>query len=120
MPRHQFGTAKPAHPRTAKPGKLDKYVIGFAFFCLLLPSEHCTGARGIKLTKLVNTLQAPAPEAKKLAYTAAELCAALSISAVTLWRLEKRGLLRAVPGVRHKIYSADTVHRFLAGKGIAA
>lgn len=56
----------------------------------------------------------------KLAYTAAELCAALSISSVTLWRLEKRGLLKAVPGIRHKLYSADSVRQFLNGKRVAA
>lgn len=40
-----------------------------------------------------------------LAYTADQVCAALQISKVTLWRLEKRGLLQPLPYLRHKRYS---------------
>jgi len=57
---------------------------------------------------------------EKLAYSTAELCAAVGISRVTAYRLEKRGLLRPVPGLRHKIYSREEVARFLSGKGVAA
>lgn len=38
------------------------------------------------------------------------------ISDVTLWRLERRGLLPSVPGIRHKLYSVAAIKRFLEGK----
>jgi hypothetical protein len=47
-----------------------------------------------------------------LAYTADQVCAALQISKVTLWRLEKRGLLRPLPQLRHKRYPTEAVRRF--------
>lgn len=55
------------------------------------------------------------PVTEKLAYNKDELCAVLGVSPVTLWRLEKRGLLRPVPGIRHKLYSRKVVEAFLAG-----
>ena len=66
----------------------------------------------------------PAPQADKpksqvparLAYTVDELATELRVSRVTLWRLEVRGLLKSVPGIRHKIYSQAEVQRFLAGE----
>lgn len=51
---------------------------------------------------------------ERLAYTKDELTKALSLSPVTLWRLEKRGLIHAVTGIRHKLYSVAEVKRFLA------
>ena len=57
---------------------------------------------------------------EKLAYSAEEIENILGISAVTRWRYEKRGLLKAVPGIRHKLYSRKEVEAFLAGKGVAA
>ena len=62
----------------------------------------------------------PASPVQKLAYNTRELAAALGICTVSLWRLEKRGLLRPVPGLRHKIYARTEVDRFLSGKGGAA
>jgi hypothetical protein len=53
---------------------------------------------------------------ERLAYTKAELCKLLHISTVTLWRLEKRGLLVPIPSIRHKIYSKVAVEAFLSGK----
>ena len=53
---------------------------------------------------------------ERLAYTKAELCELLHISTVTLWRLEKRGLLVPIPSIRHKIYSKVAVEAFLSGK----
>lgn len=52
----------------------------------------------------------------KLAFTLKELTAELSISKVTIYRLEIRGLIKPVPGIRHKLYSRVEVERFLAGK----
>jgi hypothetical protein len=53
------------------------------------------------------------PTLEKLAFTKAELCAVLGISPVTVWRLEKRGLLRSIGGLRHKLFSKTEVNRFL-------
>ena len=61
------------------------------------------------------TAQAEAPQKiERLAYTKEELCASLTLSPVTLWRLEKRGLIHSVAGIRHKLYSVTEVKRFLA------
>ncbi len=51
---------------------------------------------------------------ERLAYTKDELCISLSLSPITLWRLKKRGLIHAVAGIRHKLYSVAEVKRFLA------
>lgn len=63
--------------------------------------------------------QSAAPTAARLAYSKAELASSLGLSEITIWRLERKGLLRAVPGVRHKIYSVAAVQRFLDGRGTA-
>ena len=69
---------------------------------------------------MYNAENAPATHAEapqhieRLAYTKDELTKALSLSPVTLWRLEKRGLIHAVTGIRHKLYSVAEVKRFLA------
>ena len=54
-----------------------------------------------------------AQKIERLVYTKDELCTSLSLSPVTLWRLEKRGLIHAVAGIRHKIYSVAEVKRLL-------
>jgi hypothetical protein len=64
----------------------------------------------------VNKIQKPTPMVERLAYTKAELMVCLSLSPVTLWRLEQRGLLRSIPGVRHKIFSVAEVNRFVSGR----
>ena len=61
----------------------------------------------------------PTPVVEKLAYNTAELCSALGISPVTIWRLNRRGLLRPIYGLRHKLYAKAEVQRFLSGKGNA-
>jgi hypothetical protein len=43
-----------------------------------------------------------------------------SISSVTIWRLEKRGLLKRVPGIRRKLFTVDSVRAFIAGRTVAA
>jgi hypothetical protein len=66
------------------------------------------------------TIAAAAPESsERLAYTKAELGAKLSLSPVSIYRLEQRGLLRPIPGIRHKLFSVAEVNRFLAGGGRA-
>jgi len=56
-------------------------------------------------------LQDPA----RLAYTLKQLCAELGLSPITIYRLDARGLIKSVPGIRRKIYSRAEVERFLAG-----
>ena len=34
---------------------------------------------------------------------------------VSVWRAEKKGILRAVPGIKHKLYSRKAVEAFLEG-----
>ena len=64
---------------------------------------------------LPTTTHAEAPQhIERLAYTKYELCASLSLSPITLWRLEKRGLIHPIAGIRHKLYSVAEVKRFLA------
>lgn len=48
----------------------------------------------------------------KLLMSAREVCATLSISNTTLWRLVQRGLLKPHPGFRHKLYSVAAIRRF--------
>jgi len=49
----------------------------------------------------------------RLTYTKAELCKALNLSPVTLWRLEQKGSLVPLAGIRHKIYPVSAVEKFL-------
>ena len=69
----------------------------------------------------INALNPPPATAslttEKLAYTGSEINQVLSISSVTRWRLEKKGLLLPVAGLRHKLYSRRTLEEFLARKG---
>lgn len=50
---------------------------------------------------------------ERLAYTKKELLAYLNLSPVSLWRLERRGLIHSIAGIRHKRYSVAEVRRFL-------
>ena len=62
----------------------------------------------------------PAPQDEKplvsvrLAYTVKLLSSELGLSPASIYRLEARGLIRSLPGIRHKIYSQAEVQRFLA------
>lgn len=62
------------------------------------------------------TTTAPSHAVEKLAYSGKELQRLLGLSVVSIWRLERRGLLRAVPGIRSKLYSRKNVEAFLEGK----
>lgn len=50
----------------------------------------------------------------RLAYTKAELTKALGLSSITIYRLEQRGLLRPVQGIRRKLFAIAEVDSFLA------
>jgi predicted site-specific integrase-resolvase len=51
---------------------------------------------------------------ERIAYNKKEVCEVLGLSEVTLWRLEKRGLLKPIFGIRHKIYSVEAVKKFVS------
>jgi len=55
---------------------------------------------------------APAP-IERLAFTSEEAAQALGISLVTLWRLEKRGLLKPSRALRTPRWSRAEIMRFL-------
>ena len=65
-----------------------------------------------------NTETASSQAVEKLAYSGKELQRLLGLSVVSIWRLERRGLLRAVPGIRNKLYSRKNVEAFLEGKTV--
>lgn len=37
------------------------------------------------------------------------------LSAVTIWRLEKRGLLKRVPGIRRRLFTVKSIRDYVAG-----
>jgi len=49
------------------------------------------------------------PAVEKLAFTGPEVNEIFNISNVTRWRLEKKGLLKRVPGIGKPLYSRRTV-----------
>ena len=69
----------------------------------LPPANHSPGATA-------------ASDVVRLTYTTREACIALGIGVTTLWRLEKRGLIRSVPGIRHKLYPRANLIKFVEGK----
>lgn len=66
------------------------------------------------------TTASPGKPVERLALNKQEAAAALGISDTTLWRLEKRGKIRSVPGIRHKIYPRAELERFLSALGSAS
>ncbi len=67
-----------------------------------------------ELTKPVDALSGQStPAPLRLALTTQEACTALGICSVSLWRLEKRGLIRSVPHLRHKMWPIAELERFL-------
>lgn len=54
---------------------------------------------------------------EKLAYSADEACTVLGIGRTSLWRLERRGLIRSIPHLRHKLYPVESLKRFVNGGG---
>ena len=53
---------------------------------------------------------------ERLTYSTREACTALGVSPVTLWRLEKRGLLRPVAGLRTKLWPITELKAFVEGR----
>ncbi len=54
-----------------------------------------------------------APLLDRLAYSSKEAAQALGVSPVTLWRLEKRGLLKPSRALRTPLWSRTEIERFL-------
>jgi hypothetical protein len=52
---------------------------------------------------------------QRLCYNWSDACKALGVSRTTLWCLEKLGLIKPVPSIRHKLYSVEMLTRFVAG-----
>lgn len=55
----------------------------------------------------------PAPVVERLAFTSEEAAQALGISLVTLWRLERRKLLKPSRALRTPRWSRAEIERFL-------
>lgn len=70
-------------------------------------------------TPITHTLDS-SHRVERLAYTAAEVRASLGISNVSLYRLEQRGILVPLKYLRHRLYTVDSIKRFLSGKAGAA
>jgi excisionase family DNA binding protein len=49
-------------------------------------------------------------------YTADEVAGVLQVDYKTVLRLIKRGLLKAIPGIRHKRITEQELHRYLGIK----
>jgi len=49
----------------------------------------------------------------RLAYNLQEVAIMLGLSYMTVWRLTRRGLLRTLPALRHKIATKTELDRFL-------
>ena len=50
-------------------------------------------------------------------YTATEVACLLQVDYKTVLRLIQRGLLKAIPGIRHKRITEDEIKRFLGAGG---
>jgi len=68
----------------------------------------------MKQTELETPPVAPAVE--RLTYNATETCRALGIGRTTLWRLEKRGLIKSLPCLGKKLYPVSGLRQFASGK----
>lgn len=55
---------------------------------------------------------------ERLTLNSREACHALGVSATTLWRLEKRGLITPVPGLRTKLWPVTELNAFVGGRGV--
>ena len=73
---------------------------------------------GVRLARSDTPATPPAEPKKalpeKMTYTLKELSAELGISRATIYRLEARGLLKALPHFRRKVFARKEVERFLA------
>ena len=63
---------------------------------------------------MTSATETPAPaKIERLAFTSEEAAEALNISLVTLWRLEKRGLLKPSRALRTPRWARAEIERFL-------
>jgi len=75
------------------------------------------------LAKLIRCIAAPAAQAsasrtvaplERLTLSKEQVLLVVGIGNTTLWRLEQRGLLRPMRGLRHKLYSVAEIRRYIA------
>jgi hypothetical protein len=90
----------------------DEDVEAVAFRVVALLGERLTAATPPPLAPVAVELKGPPT---RLAYTLKQLCAELSLSPDTVYKLEACGRIKSLPGIRRKIYSRAEVERFLAG-----
>ena len=72
----------------------------------------------LKITPTVKDSSGPA--IPRLAYTMRETAAALGVNYQTIYRLNKRGLLKSSGALRTKLFSISEIERFLRQTGGAA
>jgi len=53
---------------------------------------------------------------EKMAYTREDLKEILSVSILTIYRLERKGMLPRIKGLRRPLYSRESVEAFITGK----
>lgn len=58
--------------------------------------------------------QSEAPALQRLAYSMGETAELLGVSYQTVYRLNKRGLLKSSSAIRHKLFPKTEIERFLA------
>lgn len=65
-------------------------------------------------------MNAPQPQSatgqrtlERMAYRTKEACAVLGISRATLWRIERRGLIKSSRALRTRLYPRTEIERFL-------
>ena len=61
------------------------------------------------------TMAPPAPVLEPLTYSVTETATVLGVSFPTVYRLIARGVLRPLPGLRHKRLPRKQVHAFVEG-----
>jgi hypothetical protein len=90
----------------------DEDVETFALRVVALLGRRLTVTIPQPLTPLTVELKGPST---RLAYTLKQLCAELSLSPDTVYKLEACGRIKSLQGIRRKICSRAEVERFLAG-----
>lgn len=61
------------------------------------------------------TIATPVPVLEPLTYSVTETATVLGVSLPTVYRLLARGILRPLPGLRHKRLPKKQVHAFVEG-----
>lgn len=65
------------------------------------------------MTRATKISESDKPALPKLAFSMKEAAQVMGVSYITVWRLLKRGLLKASPHIRHKVIPLTEIQRFL-------